>query len=94
MSDTEATRESLPSISDLSINPQTPPITKTPSTDGKPKKEVAEKGWSWVLWRYIVLFVICPIFKLHCFSLNFSGNTVETNGQRTNYKQKQMEFGC
>lgn len=47
MSDTEATRESLPSISDLSINPQTPPITKTPSTDGKPKKEAAEKGWSW-----------------------------------------------
>lgn len=91
MSDTEATRESLPSISDLSINPQTPPITKTPSTDGKPKKEAAEKGWSWVLWRYmyivntIVFFVICPIFKLHCFSLNFSGNIVETNGQRTNY---------
>lgn len=44
MSDTEATRESLPSISDLSINPQTPPITKTPSTDSKPKKEAAEKG--------------------------------------------------
>lgn len=41
MSDTEAGRESLPSISDLSLNPQSTPSTKT--TDAKAKKEV-EKG--------------------------------------------------
>lgn len=41
MSDTEAGRESLPSISDLSLNPQSTPSTKT--TDAKVKKDV-EKG--------------------------------------------------
>lgn len=44
MSDSEAARESLPSISDLSLNPQTTPSAKPVSTEGKPKKDV-EKGW-------------------------------------------------
>lgn len=47
MSDTEAGRESLPSISDLSINPQSTPSTKT--TDAKVKKEV-EKGLNTAFW--------------------------------------------
>lgn len=43
MSDTELARESLPSISDLSLNPQTVPGAKPATTEGKPKKDV-EKG--------------------------------------------------
>lgn len=43
MSDSEAARESLPSISDLSLNPQTAPSAKPTSAEGKPKKDV-EKG--------------------------------------------------
>lgn len=43
MSDSEAARESLPSISDLSLNPQTAPSAKPASAEGKPKKDV-EKG--------------------------------------------------
>lgn len=42
MSDSEAGRESLPSISDLSLNPQTTPSAK-PTTEAKAKKDV-EKG--------------------------------------------------
>lgn len=45
MSDSEAARESLPSISDLSLNPQTPASAKPANTEAKPKKDV-EKGWS------------------------------------------------
>lgn len=41
MSDSEATRDSLPSISDLSLNPPTTPATKP--AEAKPKKDV-EKG--------------------------------------------------
>lgn len=46
MSDSEATRESLPSISDLSLNPQAAPSAK-PATgsEGKPKKEVEKGMW-------------------------------------------------
>lgn len=43
MSDSEANRESLPSISDLSLNPPSTPSTKTAPIEGKPKKDV-EKG--------------------------------------------------
>lgn len=43
MSDSEAARESLPSISDLSLNPQTAPSAKPTSAESKPKKDV-EKG--------------------------------------------------
>lgn len=43
MSDSEANRESLPSISDLSLNPPSTPGSKTTTADGKPKKD-AEKG--------------------------------------------------
>lgn len=43
MSDSEAGRESLPSISDLSLNPQTTPSAKPAATEAKAKKEV-EKG--------------------------------------------------
>lgn len=41
MSDNETARESLPSISDLSLNAAA--TTKPASTDAKPKKDV-EKG--------------------------------------------------
>lgn len=43
MSDSEAARESLPSISDLSLNPQSAPSAKPAGTEGKTKKDV-EKG--------------------------------------------------
>lgn len=41
--DNETGRESLPSISDLSLNPQSTSTTKPTATDGKAKKDV-EKG--------------------------------------------------
>ncbi|XP_055321085.1 autophagy protein 12-like [Sitodiplosis mosellana] len=40
--DTETGRESLPSISDLSLNPQSTPSTKTTTADGKAKVEKVE----------------------------------------------------
>lgn len=43
MSDSETARESLPSISDLSLNPQTAPSAKPSTTEAKAKKDV-EKG--------------------------------------------------
>lgn len=50
MSDSETARESLPSISDLSLNPQTAPSAKAATTEAKAKKDV-EKG----LHRFLFL---------------------------------------
>lgn len=85
--DNEAARESLPSISDLSLNPQT-----TPSTDGKPKpkKDAAEKGLSILIFGSSIKML--PHKHKHTSKMesmlfsHFSGNFVKTNGQRTNHK--------
>lgn len=97
--DNEAARESLPSISDLSLNPSTTPTPKPPSTEGKAKKEAAEKGLHYNVnaLQYIPFAPvfetdkIVPLFLSHCHS---SRNFIETDRQRTDYKQKQMEPGC
>lgn len=46
----ESGRDSLPSISDLSINPQTTPTTKPTTTEGKPKKDVEKGLYSQIIW--------------------------------------------
>lgn len=61
MSDSEAARESLPSISDLSLNP---PSAKPTSTESKPKKDV-EKG--------ICLSVLLEHFRSPCLDGNIQG---------------------
>lgn len=68
MSDSEATRESLPSISDLSLNPQTTPSAKPTNTEGKSKKDV-EKGMFPMFGSISICFFSFNQIVLFFFSL-------------------------
>lgn len=85
MSDSEATRDSLPSISDLSLNPQTTPSARPASgTEGKPKKDV-EKG----MCAMQLILCFCQ-WIMHLYDLQmvifYSGNIIKTHRKCTNNK--------
>lgn len=58
MSDSETARESLPSISDLSLNPQITSSTKSTATEGKPKKDIEKGLWTCAKMH---IFAVLPL---------------------------------